>query len=92
MGRNRGNAVKLKLIKDAGWVLRNAWSVRFLIAGAVFSAVVATIGVLSAYAVVTPIGPVTMAVTCGVATLGATLAALAARFTKQKRPNADASE
>lgn len=92
MGRNRGDVMKLKLIDDAGWVLRNAWSVRFLIAGAVFSAVVATIGVLSAYAVVTPIGPVTMAVTCGVATLGATLAALAARFTKQGRSNADASE
>ena len=84
--------MKLRLIDDAGWVLKNAWSVRFLIVGAVFSSIVAMIGVLSAYAVVTPVGPITMAVTCGVSTLGATLAALLARFTKQARPDGDASE
>jgi hypothetical protein len=82
----------MRLIDDAEWVLKNAWSVRFLIAGAVFSAIVATIGVLSAYAVAMPIGPITLAITCGVATFGASAAALAARFTKQTRPEADGSE
>ena len=81
-----------KLISDAGWVLKNAWSVRFNILGAVCGAVVATIGVLSAYAVAMPIGPITLAIVCGVATLGVSGAALLSRFTKQKRPNADASE
>jgi hypothetical protein len=84
--------MKLRLIDDAGWVLKNAWSVRFLIIGMICSAIVATIGVLSAYAAVTPIGPVTMSLACGLATLGAGAAALAARFTKQDRSNADASE
>jgi hypothetical protein len=82
----------LKIIDDAEWVLKNAWSVRFNIAGAVCGAVVATIGVISAYAVVMPIGPITLAITCGIATLGASAAAIAARFTKQDRPSADASE
>lgn len=75
----------MRLIDDAGWVLKNAWSVRFNVLGAVCGAVVATIGVLSAYAVAMPIGPITLAITCGIATFGASAAALAARFTKQDR-------
>jgi hypothetical protein len=75
----------MRLIDDAQWVIKNAWSIRFNILGALFGAVAATIGVLSAYAAVTPIGPITMAIVCGVATLGASLAALGSRFVKQDR-------
>jgi hypothetical protein len=82
----------MRLIDDFRWVLANAWSVRFNIIAAIFAAVTAGIGVITAYQVVLPIGPITLAATCGVATLGASLAALAARFVKQSRPDADGSE
>lgn len=82
----------MKLISDFHWVLGNAWSVRFNILAAVFAAVTAAIGVVTAYQVELPIGPITLAVACGVATLLASLAALAARFVKQDRIDSDASE
>jgi hypothetical protein len=82
----------MRLIDDFRWVLRNAWSVRFSIAAAVFGGLAATLGVLAAKDVELPIGPITLAVTFGVATVASSLAALAARFVKQDRPAPDASE
>jgi hypothetical protein len=82
----------VRLIDDFRWVLGNAWSVRFNILAALFAALTAGIGVITAYQVVLPIGPITLAATCGLATLGASLAALAARFVKQDRTGADGSE
>lgn len=77
----------MRLIDDFRWVFKNAWSVRFNIIAAIFAAVTAMIGVLTAYQVELPIGPITLSIICGVATLGASLAALAARFVKQDRPD-----
>lgn len=82
----------MRLVDDFRWVLKSAWSVRFNIIAANFAAITAIIGVLTAYQVTLPVGPITLAIICGVATLGASLAALAARFVKQNRPDSDASE
>lgn len=82
----------MRLIDDFRWVLGNAWSVRFSIAAAVFGGIAATLGVLAAKDVELPIGPITLAVTFGFATVASSLLALAARFVKQDRPDPDASE
>ena len=82
----------MRLIDDAGWVLKNAWSVRFSLLGTLFGALAATLGILAAKEIDLPVGPVTLAVTFGIATGLAGLASIAARFTKQDRSDADASE
>jgi hypothetical protein len=82
----------MRLIDDFRWVWKNAWSVRFNVIGALFGGIAATLGVLAARDVALPIGPITLSVLLGAATAGASLAALAARFVKQDRPNPDASE
>lgn len=82
----------MRLIEDFHWVWKNAWSVRFNVLGAVFGGIAATLGVLAAKDVALPVGPITLAVALGIATVGASIAALAARFVKQDRPNPDASE
>jgi hypothetical protein len=86
------SSTSLRLIDDFRWVLGNAWSVRFNVLGAVFGGLAATLGVLAAKDVELPVGPITLAVALGAATGLASLAALAARFVKQDRPNADGSE
>lgn len=82
----------VRLIDDFHWVLKNAWSVRFNLLGAIFGGLAATLGVLAAKDIPLPVGPVTLAVAFGVATGAASLLALLSRFVKQDRPNADASE
>lgn len=82
----------MRLIDDFRWVAANAWSVRFNILGALFGGIAATLGVLAAKDIELPIGPITLAVTFGMATGFASLAALASRFVKQDRPEADGSE
>jgi len=82
----------MRLIDDFRWVAANAWSVRFNIAAAVFGGLAATLGVLAAKDVELPIGPVTLAIAFGAATVVSSLAAVAARFVKQARPDADGSE
>jgi hypothetical protein len=90
--RRSGGEDLMRLVDEWRWLLRSAWSVRFNIIAAGFAAVTATIGVLTAYQVELPVGPITLAIVCGIATLGASLAALAARFVKQARPDQDVSE
>ncbi len=82
----------MRLIDDFKWVRKHAWSVRFNVLAAVFGGIAATLGVLAAREVELPVGPVTLAVALGAATVGASLAALAARFVKQDRPDSDGSE
>lgn len=73
----------MRLIHNWRWVAKRAWSVRFLVLAAACSGITATIGVITAYQVVLPIGPITLSIICGVATFGAAVAALAARFVAQ---------
>jgi hypothetical protein len=84
--------LRIRLIDDFRWVAKHAWSVRFNVLAALLGGLSAAIGVVTAYQTELPIGPVTLACTCGLATVGASLAALAARFVKQDRANPDGSE
>lgn len=79
----------LRLIHEAEWVAKRAWSVRFNVLGAVFGGLAATLGVLAAKDVELPVGPITMAVALGFATFASSGAALAARFVKQDRPDSE---
>lgn len=82
----------MRLIDDFRWVLANAWSVRFNVAAAIFGGLAATLGVLAAKDIELPVGPITLAVSFGVATVAASLAALIARFVKQDRSAPDGDD